>query len=165
MKTPHKHAEVIKANLHKFVFSDGALRWSSNFGPRARAGKLAGSIDSSGYMQVKLSGVKVFVHRIVWMMNNDSWPEQLDHIDRNRCNNDIRNLRASNNCLNQHNASKRKDNTTGQPGVTLKGGRYVARLSFAGVRHSIGSFESLEEASRAYLIFKEKILSASPRIE
>lgn len=157
---PHKHAELIKANLHKFVFIGSSLCWSGNFGPRARAGMPVGSTDSSGYLQVKLGGFIIFVHRVVWLMYNDSWPEQIDHIDRNRKNNVIENLRASNNSLNQHNASKRKDNTTGQAGVHCRDERYVARLSFNKKRHQIGTYKTLEEASSAYLKFKEKMLSA-----
>jgi hypothetical protein len=153
---PHKHAEIIKASLHKFWYFEGNLYWSENFGSRAKKGSLVGSIDGSGYLQVKLNGKPVLVHRIIWIMHNDSYPDQIDHIDRNRKNNRIENLRAANNTLNQHNTSMRKDNSTGVTGVHYKNERYQARIQSNGVRIQLGTFDTLDEAANAYRIGKEK---------
>jgi len=49
-----KHAELIKANLHKFEYSLGKLYWNDDYAPRARKGQIVGSVDSSGYLQVGL---------------------------------------------------------------------------------------------------------------
>jgi len=152
----HKHAELIKANLHKFWYFEGNLYWSDNYGSRAKKGALVGSTDSSGYLQVKLNGKPILVHRIIWMLHNDTYPDQIDHIDRNRKNNLIENLRAADNTLNQHNASMRKDNSSGVTGVNYKNGRYQARIQGNGVRIQLGTFDTLVEAANAYKTGKEK---------
>ena len=152
---PHKHAELIKAHIHRFFYEDGELKWKENYGPRARKGCIVGSADSSGYLQVKL-GKPVLVHRIIWFMFNNDLPDQIDHIDRNRMNNRIENLRASNNMKNQHNSSVRKDNKTGCPGVNVNtNGKYQARISVNGKRINLGSHVNLKNAVDAYIAAKE----------
>lgn len=157
--TPHIHAEVIRKNIHKFIYKDGDLLWSGDFGPRARKHSVAGSIDTHGYLQIKLQGKCVLAHRIIWLMHNpDSLlPDQIDHEDRNRLNNKIENLRASNNTLNQHNASIRIDNKSGCTGVNmLKSGKWQARISLNKTRMYLGTFDTLFKATDAYNCAKEK---------
>ena len=154
--TPHKHAALIKANLHRFIYRNGELLWADNFGPRARKGCVAGSTDTHGYRQVNLCSKSLFIHRIVWVMHNASLPEQIDHINRNRQDNRIENLRASNNMLNQHNASKRRDNTSGCVGVNQRDNRWHARISCNKKRIHLGVFDTFEQAKQAYLIAKDK---------
>lgn len=88
-------------------------------------------------------------------MFNDSYPEQLDHIDRNRQNNKIENLRAATNTTNQHNASTRKDNTSGCTGVHKKNGKWQARIASFGKRIHLGVFELKQDAINAYKKAKE----------
>jgi hypothetical protein len=152
----HKHADLIYANIHKFIYDDGELLWSDNFHHRAKKGGVAGSIDTHGYRHVRINGTNVRVHRIIWAMHNKSIPEQIDHINRDRADNRIENLRASNNMLNQHNASKRKDNISGCTGVIKKNGKWQSRISFNKKRIHLGTFESFDQAKTAYLIAKEK---------
>lgn len=152
----HKHADTIKANLHKFKYKMGKLYWADNYAPRARKGQEVGSVDSSGYLQVGIDNKQVLVHRIIWVMFNSSYPEQIDHIDRNRLNNLIENLRAATNTTNQHNVGLRKDNTSGSIGVNLKHGKYQARIQNEGKRIHLGTFDTIEEATIVYNKAKEK---------
>ena len=155
---PHVHAEVIKENTHRFLYipETGQLVWADNYGPRARKGVVIGSIDSSGYRQVKLSKKSVLVHRIIWLMFNGSYPEQIDHINRIRTDNRIENLRAATNTTNQHNLSIRIDNKTGVTGVNMVYEKYQARIGVNGRRIYLGIFDSLSEAADAYKNAKEK---------
>ena len=150
---PHKHAELIKANLHRFYVSPnhGVITWKDG----RRVGKVAGSIDSSGYLQVKLEGTPVLVHRIIYYLYHNSFPEQIDHIDRNRLNNRISNLRPATNMTNQHNAGMKKNNTSGVTGVHYKNGKWQARIQCNRKRIQLGTFETIEEASKAYQKGKE----------
>lgn len=144
MNKPHKHAALIKANLHKLIYNDGHLYWADNYGPRARKGNRAGVQDSHGYYQVKLEGTPVLVHRIIWMIFNHTYPEQIDHINRIRTDNHIHNLHAATNTTNQHNASIRKDNTSGYIGVCKKKDKWQARIQLNGKRIHLGTFNNLE---------------------
>lgn len=156
MNKPHRHSELIKANIHKFYYTLGKLYWNDDYAPRARKGQEVGSIDSSGYLQVGLDNKQVLVHRIIWMLFNDSYPEQIDHIDRNRLNNLIDNLRPATNMTNQHNASMRKDNSSGVIGVHSRNCRWQARIQVNGKRIQLGTFNTIEEASKAYRQGKEQ---------
>lgn len=155
-RVPHKHAALIKANLHRFVYNDGCIYWADNYGPRARKGNRVGTPDSSGYLQVKIGGSSVLVHRIVWMLFNDTYPEQLDHINRVRTDNHIHNLRAATNTTNQHNASMRKDNTSGCVGVHNKNGKWQVRIQLNGKRIHLGTFDNKDVATKVYATAKEK---------
>jgi len=151
MSTPHKHAEVIKANINRFEYKNGVLFWKDG---RSKGNQI-GSADSSGYLQVKLNKKSVLVHRIIWMIFNDTSPVQIDHINRNRKDNRIENLRPATNMTNQHNAGIRKDNSSGVIGVNYRNGKYIARISYNNQRINLGSFMSIEEAAIAYKNGKE----------
>lgn len=152
-----EHCKIIKRNAERFAYdaTTGKLSWRDNYGPRARKGNPAGSVDSSGYLQVKLNGKCILVHRIIWYILHKEFPEQIDHKDRNRLNNREDNLRAANNTINQQNASKRKDNTSGQTGVTFRRGKWIVRIQANKVRVEVGRFSSYETAVAAYLAAKE----------
>jgi len=75
--------------------------------------------DSTGYVRIGLSnseGLKPFlIHRLIaihYIPNPENKPA-VDHIDRNKQNNDLSNLRWATNSENQQNVGIRKDNTTG----------------------------------------------------
>lgn len=154
-----KNDSIILKNLFKFTYckDTGNLYWSENFAPRARKGQIAGSLDSDGYRQIKIDGTIVFAHRIVWLMHNKNSPEQIDHIDRNKTNNKIENLRASNNTNNQQNTNTRKDNTSGQVGVVYRKGKWIARISASNIRYNLGAYEKFEDAVLAYKEAKKNL--------
>lgn len=105
---------------------------------RARGCDPAGTIhtdNSKNYQSCTVShnGTNWFSARVVWILHNGYLDNELviDHIDGNTLNNNIENLRAVKQVLNNRNASKRKDNTTGVSGVNFttasdhKGGVYT----------------------------------------
>ncbi len=53
----------------------------------------AGTVGSDGYRSIRLDGKSWKAHRLIWIYHYGGVPSMLDHIDRNRLNNDIRNLR------------------------------------------------------------------------
>lgn len=82
-------------------------------------GDVAGCINSAGYWSIKYKGKSYPVHRIIWQMFASVIPKgkQIDHVDRNRLNNDISNLRLVTQAVNSRNRSKRSDNTSGHTGI------------------------------------------------
>jgi hypothetical protein len=60
----------------------------------ARAGEIAGSVHSTGYVRIGIDGGKYTAHRLAWLYVHGVWPsDQIDHINRNRSDNRIANLR------------------------------------------------------------------------
>ena len=94
------------------------------------------------------------VHRLVgnaFLENPDEKP-MIDHIDENKANNNVKNLRWATSKDNHYNQGKYKNNTSGFKGVTFnkKDNKYISRIIINGKRTSLGYFESAEEASKAY---------------
>ncbi len=105
--------------------------------------------NGQGYMRVKLTNQKdMYIHRLValhYIPNPHNYPE-VDHIDRNRTNNDISNLRWADHSMNQQNTGFRCNNISGHKNISphQKGG-YVFQKTFRGKNHK-KYFKTLEEA-------------------
>lgn len=143
-------------------YKDGALYWNCYRGGKAKKGSRAGSIESDGYRQIRMiiDGTPTWFmeHHIVWFKFKGYLPiDQLDHKNRMRLDNRIDNLREATNSTNQHNATKRRDNTTGFTGVHFREGKYVARISANKVRLELGRFDTVEDAAKAYGNAKKKL--------
>ena len=108
-----------------------------------------GGMDKDGYLVVGIKGRKVKYHRLVWFLCKGYYPQtELDHIDRNRLNNRIENLREVTRSQNTSNCAPNKD--TGEKHIYLDKctngllARYVVRKNGICKR-----FRNLEEA-KAY---------------
>lgn len=89
-----------------YVPDSGNLVRKKTVNSRAQKGQVVGSRNQDGYLRVKINYVEYMVHRIVWKLvtREDIPPGMiLDHIDRDRTNNKIENLRLSNELKNQNN--------------------------------------------------------------
>ena len=118
------------------------------------AGKEAGTLDRNGYLVLRLAGSTHRVHRIIWALVYGQWPTIIDHIDRDKLNNKISNLREVDARTNCRNKSVQKNNkTTGVLGVSKSdswGGKYGARITDQdGKVVWLGLHESLEAAAAA----------------
>ena len=115
-------------------------------------GDTAGALHSLGYIFLSIDNNTYTAHRLAWFYCFESWPLHfIDHIDRNRSNNKLDNLREATRMDNGCNMSIRKDNSTGYKGVSYNKSRnnYVARLTVHGVKLYIGSYKTALEASEA----------------
>lgn len=85
----------------------------------AKTGDVAGSVSDKGYWVIPFAKSYYKAHRIVWILINGFVPKnmQIDHLDRNRQNNHIKNLRLVDFHKNRRNSSKSKNNTTNFTGV------------------------------------------------
>lgn len=121
--------------------------------------------DCHGYGQVGIDGKHYRTHRLVWLLVHGEWPEhEIDHIDQNKMNNRIENLRPATPSENQHNKGLRRDNSTGYPGVTFNKAKnkFMAQISVKGKHIYLGLFATAEEAYRAYQLAKIKFHPTSP---
>ena len=137
------------------------LRPQSEFSPARysshlkRVGHTAGFIDGFGYRRVFVEGKKRIAHKIIWLLVHGDWVEypdfEIDHINGDRSDNRIVNLRKATKTQNQRNSGQRISNTSGVHGVNWKAGadRWVARI-WNGPRHVyLGQFQTLHEAKIA----------------
>lgn len=98
-------------------------RWSGKGGCilEKAADDIAGYIDVRGYVRTGLLGEMYLNHRIIWCLHHGSIdPEKrIDHINGDRADNNIRNLRLVSQLVNIRNQKLRRTNTSGVTGVRL----------------------------------------------
>lgn len=113
------------------------------------AGTRAGTINSDGYTQCHINGRNIKCHAICWaLVYGEMPPSSLDHIDRNRLNNAISNLRLCTRAENSRNCVRK--NTVGFKGVARSGKKFTAQICVAMKKLHLGSFNTAEEAHAAY---------------
>lgn len=148
------NAEFLRSVL-SFNRSTGVFVWNGG----KRAGREAGYIHSQGYRQITINGKPYYAHRLAWLYETGSEPAtEIDHIDGNRLNNRICNLRevaAGGNQHNQRNPQAR--GSSGFLGVSMKRGRFRAAIKVSGKTVHIGTFDTAEQAHSAYVVEKRRL--------
>ena len=133
-------------NAFDYNTETGEMTWKNTRCPRVNNGDIAGTISSDGYRRVNFLGRKRAVHRMVWLHYYGENPHSfIDHINRDRLDNRIINLRCVTSSQNAQNRSI-SDETKG---VSYLRGKWMARLCWP-VKKYIGLFESEELAISAY---------------
>ena len=117
---------------------------------RVPAGALAGSLNScSKYLEVCVDYTNTLLHRVVWLWVYGYLPEKdIDHIDRNRRNNRLDNLREVSRSCNSVNSGLMATNTSGVKGVSrTRDGTWHVYIKRAGKRENVGYFSDFIEAA------------------
>ena len=127
-----------------------------------RAVRPAGSVNKvNGYVEVGVLGKKMYGHRLAWLMAYGSLPDgQIDHINGNRSDNRLANLRVANASLNgQNRRTPNSNNTSGFLGVTFctYTKRWLAQITSERQRKNLGRFDTPELAYAAYLNAKRAV--------
>lgn len=157
-----KRARITSDRLREVLHYDsatGVFRWRVALAQRTRVGDVVGTRSTKGYLDIQVDGISYRAHRLAWLYIFGEWPsDQIDHRNTVRDDNRISNLRdATNaeNAQNRHRASR--DNRAGALGVTRSGRRWTASITVRGARHHLGSFDTPEAASAAYLAAKAEL--------
>jgi hypothetical protein len=125
-----------------------------------RLSKYTWRLHSKGYATRSSSTngkeTRLMMHREIL----DTGEFQVDHIDRNKLNNQKDNLRIATNSINQFNKGKQKNNTSGTPGVFWDRSKNVwrARIQLDGKRIELGRFRTVDEAAKAVGDWRNKNL-------
>ena len=156
----HEQADEILA----YKADAGMFFWKKHKKPGQ---SLAGGICPQGYWRIKINGKSYKAHRLAWLLSYGVWPSKMiDHINGNKLDNRLSNLRLADNAANQMNRFKAcaTNKTAGYLGVNYNqmAGRYAARLQFQGKRIHIGYFDTPEEASQAYNARKAALSQFAP---
>lgn len=125
--------------------------------PKVRVGDIAGTVHPRGCIYITILGNNLLAHRLAWMYVYGKMPNrQIDHINGNRADNRIANLREATQEQNMHNRSLLSNGATGKVGVTKRKrtGRYEVRIQAFGIRQYVGGFSTAEEAAAAYAAAK-----------
>lgn len=131
-----------------FTYKDGNLYWKETIATRAKKNNKAGSLYDTGYLMVGIKGQYYAIHRIIFMMHNGYLPTEVDHIDGNKLNNCIENLRAASISQNAHNRKISATNTSGVKNISWSKARqkWIVNVFANGKQNYIGGFDNIELA-------------------
>jgi hypothetical protein len=143
-----KNSKPIDTQLVRsfFNYEDGCLSWAVNRG-RAKKGQKA-YINNEGYKVLKFNQIAYLEHRLIWAWHGNDSVEFLDHINGNKLDNRIENLRPASQSQNMQNAKKRIDNCSGVKGVHWSNtkNKWISVVFANGKPNYVGSFANLEDA-------------------
>ena len=159
--------EPTQEELLKIVeYRDGKLFWRDGRKGRGlyRLGR-AGSTkpNSAGTLRINITinGVarSYLQHRIIYIYHYGKCPQYLDHINRDRLDNRIENLRPATRSQNNYNAGLRRDNTSGIKGICWhsRSRKWYASVMVAGKSVCLGCFSILEEAAAAVVAARAEL--------
>lgn len=114
-----------------------------------KVGDRAGTVRYDGYTYIRFQGKPQAAHRLAWLFMYGSWPKsRLDHINGDKSDNRIANLRLVTQSQNQLNRKRCSRNSTGIKGVAVHSasGKYQVTLTVDGKKKHFGLFEDLETA-------------------
>ncbi len=136
-----------------FVYKDGHLHW-------LKSNKKAGTLRKEGYIVIQYNNSVYYAHRLVWSLLKGAIPDnmQIDHINRDKSDNRIENLRlvnVSQNALNK----KFKVSKTGIVGVTKDRAYYKVSFTVNGKAIHVGNFKDIKAAENVAKEYYDKILT------
>jgi hypothetical protein len=148
-------AEVLE-ELLSYDKHSGSLIWRSRKGDTQPiktwntrfSGKEFGHVHRSGYRMGMINYVHYLAHRIVWKMAHGEDPQVIDHINGDKLDNRICNLRSGTYQDNMRNQKLRKSNNSGVTGVSWHKShkKWRACIGSHGTRVDLGCFDEFEEA-------------------
>ncbi len=133
--------------------STGEFTWKVRRGGKANAGARSECIDSKGYYRIGIDGTRYLAHRLAWFYVHGEWPDGLiDHRNRVRTDNRIKNLRVVSQSQNQWNINKSEAHGNPALGVSFDGknprrkSKWFAYITRNKKRIGLGHFMTKEEA-------------------
>ena len=133
------------------------IRLTSNSN-RIKVGDIAGGMNI-GYLIICVNGKKYQAHRLAWLYVYGEAPKhQLDHINHDRSDNRILNLRCTTNQENHKNRTINKNNTSGIIGISWhkKSNKWQVRIMINGKDKYLGRFKDKFEAISARMSANHK---------
>lgn len=154
-------AERLRELLH-YNPETGVFTWLVHR-QRHRAGDVAGSKHSMGYIEMGVCGSSYLAHRLAWLYMTGAWPAgDVDHKNGQRSDNRFDNLRDVSKSVNLQNRQSAPSNSlSGLLGVSRSAARkerWTARIQGLNGRPiHLGSFDTPQEAHHAYLEMKRSM--------
>lgn len=144
-------AAITAADVRRYLSYDastGVLTWIAG----RRRGRPAGYLTVNGYIHVGLCRRLYLGHRLAWLYVHGEWPPaQIDHVDGDRANNRLSNLRLALPRQNSWNYRKPITNKSGMKGACEnRPGRWIAQIKANGKKYYLGTFDSAAAAHAAY---------------
>lgn len=139
-----------------FIYRDGNLYWRVRLNSRSSLKKPAGSIKKvDGYRRIGINKTYYYAHRLIWIYHYGEVPLIIDHINGDRSDNRIENLRIANTQQNGGNRFGTKESRSKYKGVVSQEARskknpWKATIKYDGKTIHLGCYKTEEEAAMVY---------------
>jgi hypothetical protein len=149
MITQEELKELLNYNSETGVFT-----WKVSPARQVFSGDIAGTKRKDGYIQIKVKNKLILSHRLAWIYMYGYLPKYIDHINGQRDDNRIINIREVSNQQNSLNSKISKNNTSGIKGVYWDKSRnkWTVRLSIDG---KCKFFKRFDDIDLAKLVIEE----------
>lgn len=156
------HSELI----NWFEYKDGELFYKINNGRRNHS-KPAGSFYNNGYKVISYKGKRYLAHRLIYFYHHQKLPKYLDHINTNKLDNRIENLREATKAENAWNVGKTIRNKSGYKGICWRAnkGYYEVTCCINGKQFYLGNYKDITDAKDTLQKFRLKKLGSFARNE
>jgi HNH endonuclease/AP2 domain len=148
--------ELTQARLRELLDYNpetGVFVWKMKASMRTKIGSVAGSSHCGRYLQVKVQTKKYLMHRLAWFYSYGVWPaNEIDHINGNKIDNRLDNLREASRSQNEANKFIRIDSASRIKGVCWKkqNKKWKAEICVNKKRIYLGYYDTSEDAQAAY---------------
>ena len=137
-----------------FEYDGFNLLWKVKKADRTKIGSIAGWIEKGsnmGYRRIEINGKKYPAHRLILMWHGIKVPKELDvdHINHDRADNRIENLRLVTRLENMRNKKLYKNNKSGQHGIEVLENGYKVTIGVEGETVYLGRYETINQALEA----------------
>lgn len=158
-------AESLK-NAFDYDPETGVFKWKRRSGKRGIPGRVAGTVDFSGYVVLTINKKRHKAHRMAFLYMTGELPAvAVDHINGVKTDNRFANLRQADWSQNQHNRCRQSNNKSGFMGVSMDSasGLWRAGIRANGKARNLGGYETPEAAHQAYLAAKAVLHPFQPK--
>lgn len=158
--TPVRDIPINEARrLFTYDATTGILAYKRSSGKR-KCGDIAGTVGRHGYRLVCIDSRQYLAHRVIWAMAYDEQPPVvLDHINRNKDDNRISNLREATTSHNAANCGLRSHNSSGFRGVHFckQTKRWRADITIMGKVKNLGRYRTPTDAHLAWFFAASRV--------
>ena len=144
--TPELTQELVRS---LFDYRDGSLFWKVSTTNSVCVGQKAGtSVNDSGYHIVGIGGKTHRLHRIIFLYHHGYSPKNVDHINGDRANNSIENLRPADDFQNSRNSKISKRNKSNVKGVCWANhvNKWMVQVRQGNSKKYLGLYDDIELA-------------------
>lgn len=124
----------------RFYYDNGHLRFKNT-------NKIVGFISKEGYRRFSMAKRIFGLHQMIWIYFHGYLPREIDHIDGDKLNNRIENLRECNRTENRQNTEGWKSKELPKGVYKGKSGGYQVRITYRRICKSYGTYSTLQEAA------------------
>jgi len=144
-------------NFLNYDKETGFFTWKKQMSKYKKINSIAGSKNKYGYIKIGINKNVYLAHRLAWIYTyGEIGNQQIDHINGNKSDNRIDNLRLASNQENRLNTKVYRTNKLGIKGVCKHGNNYRATCKFNKIFYHLGTFKTIELAKSAYENFCKK---------